>query len=98
MGVCAGKLRVLARGQAPRLAASAAREDVRRAAGRDWARYSTGVVGATREIRHAHAGKPYARELQEGGDHLGVESFLRVDHGKIAYQPRRKWNLDKLPE
>src|SRR5438876_11141681 len=55
------------------------------------------IIGASREGRHARAGEPDPRELQERAHQLGVESFLWIDHREIANQRRHKRDLNQLP-
>src|SRR2546425_4850863 len=52
----------------------------------------------SREAGRVHAGQPHPGELQEARHQLGVKSFLRVNHRKIAQQRRPEGNLDELPE
>src|SRR2546425_901665 len=52
----------------------------------------------SREAGRVHAGQPHPGELQEARHQLGMKSFLRVNHRKIAQQRRPEGNLDELPE
>src|SRR5436309_1709186 len=52
----------------------------------------------SREAGRVHAGQPHPGELQEARHQLGMKSFLRVNHRKIAQKWRPEGNLDELPE
>src|SRR5438093_4422763 len=52
----------------------------------------------SREAGRVHAGQPHPGELQEARHQLGMESFLRINHRKIAQKRRPEGNLDELPE
>src|SRR5437899_3070164 len=52
----------------------------------------------SREAGRVHAGQPHPGELQEARHQLVMESFLRINHRKIAQKRRPEGNLDELPE
>src|SRR5712691_6218590 len=52
----------------------------------------------SRKAGRVHAGQPQPGELQEAAHQLGMKSFLRVNHRKIAQKRRPERNLDELPE
>src|SRR5437879_3393844 len=49
----------------------------------------------SRQAGRVHAGQPHPGELQKARHQLGMKSFLRVNHRKIAQKRRPEGNLDR---